>query len=310
MAILALLPLPAGAASNGGWSVFPTNSASQQPRSLFVVALQPNVPYSDSVTVANLTPNTLTFNLYAAAAYNTVNGGYAAKPRLAPKTGVAAWMHLPVDHVTVEGQRQVTVPFVILPPQNIAPGDYFGSIVAESTTGVTQSHGGVKVTVLQAVGSRVYSRVAGPLHPSLQVAAMHITTSGGVGTLFGGPVHGVVQVTLTNTGNQALAPRFTGSISPLIGSSLQLKPLQMDLVLPGNTVTATLPYGSIVPVGRLTANVKVTAGSVALTPSTSTFVIPWLLLLVIAIVIVAVVVLVRRRRSQAGPPEGGPEGSG
>lgn len=295
---------PASAATNGGWSVFPTTLSGHQIRAYFLIELKPDVPYSDSVTIANETSGPLTFNLYAAAAYNTANGAYTAYPRTAPKTGVAQWIHLPVSRVTVEGLHQVNVPFVIVPPANASPGDHFGSIIAESIVGKTQGKGHVRVTVLQAVGSRVYSQVSGPIQRSMQISHIDISSSGGTSELFGGSVTGAVKVSLTNTGNAAISPHLTGTISPLIGSSKKLKPLQMDVVLPGNTVTATLRFGSLDPWGRLSADVHVTAPSISLQGSASKWLIPWLLLLVVVVPLVIIIVLLvklrrNRRRSKA-----------
>lgn len=290
---------PANAATNGGWSVFPTTLPGHQTRAYFLVALKPDVPYSDSVTIANETSGSLTFNLYAAAAYNTANGAYTAYPRTTPKTGVAQWIHLPVSRVTVEGLHQVNVPFVIVPPANATPGDHFGSIIAENVVGKPQGKGRVRVTVLQAVGSRLYSQVSGPIQRSMQISHIDITSSGGTSELFGGSVNGTVKVSLTNTGNAAISPHLTGTISPLIGSSQVLKPLQMDVVLPGNTVTATLPFKSLDPWGRLSTDIHVTAPSINLRGSASKWVIPWLLLLVIVVpLIIIVLLLVKLRRSR------------
>ena len=143
---------PASAASNGLWSVFPTTLPGQAPREFFNPVLQAGKTYADAVTVANYTAAPLTFNLYAADAFNTSDGGLSLRRRTDVQTDMGKWISLPYHMLAVPARSALIVPFAIVPPRDASPGDHVGGIVAEQTQG-TQSHAGsVPITVVQAVG--------------------------------------------------------------------------------------------------------------------------------------------------------------
>src|SRR5262249_56052981 len=82
-------PDRASAADNGLWSVFPTTvptGPGQLARPYFQPLLTPGVPVQDSVTITNKTPDqTINFDLYAADAFNTREGGFASRRPTDPK---------------------------------------------------------------------------------------------------------------------------------------------------------------------------------------------------------------------------------
>ncbi|MGC8464098.1 MAG: WxL protein peptidoglycan domain-containing protein [Acidimicrobiales bacterium] len=302
-AVAALVSLPglAGAASNGSWSVFPTTAAGQQPRPYFQPLMAPGSNYPDSVTIVNQTTSPITFKLYAADAFNAAGGAFALNPPTAPQHGVGSWVHLSVSQVTVPGRSEALVPFTINPPADATPGFHVGGIVAEQTTGTITKAGAIHFNVVQAVGTRVYARIIGPLHPSLTITGVSVLTQTSAGTQFGGGTKAKVRYTIANTGNVPLAPTATVSLSPLLGGGP--KPLTKKLlqILPANQVTITVPFGSVVPFGSLGAHVRVTAPGAVAAGSGSAVVVPWGIVGIVVLVIAGLVVWRRRRRHQAGP---------
>ena len=202
------------------------------------------------------------------------------------------------------------MPFLYEVPSNTGPGDYAGGIVAEETRGTESGKGSVRVHVLQAVGSAVYGRVAGPLEPRLavtQVSVSIVNTS--VATQFGGAVDARVVYSVTNTGNENLKPKVEVSLSPLIGSGPAARTVQLPQILTGSTVMFAQTFKDVVPFGDLTANVTATAKGASATGSGSAIVIPWALLLIVIVLIALIVFLVyrrRRRRRSVTPKDGGP----
>ena len=96
------------------------------------------------------------------------------RPRTAVQQDIGAWIHLPYSTLSVPPHGATEVPFTIDPPQQAAPGDHVGGIVAENIQGTTSKSGSVPVTVIQAVGVRVYGRVVGPLHPGLTLPQLSL----------------------------------------------------------------------------------------------------------------------------------------
>jgi hypothetical protein len=300
---------PASAANNGAWSVAPTAPpGAYVGRGLFNLSLTPGQNYRDSVTVANETTAPLRFNFYAADAYNTANGGFSLHRRTDPKRDIAAWIQLPTEVLNVPARTEILVPFVVAVPPDATPGDHAGGIVAESTQGTTTQHGSVGVTVLQAVGTRVYGRVAGPINPSFNITNFSVNANRGLLGLLGGAVKTDVKYTIVNNGNVILNPKTGGQVSPLIGSSTNLNSVDVPVLLPHGTATVDQHVGGLYPIFQISSTLHVTATgySVTRTVAASTLVIPWL---AIAIIALAVLVLFwrsrRRRRRAAVPPAGG-----
>ena len=257
----------AGAASNGHFSIFPTTVSGQLPRTYFQPVLAAGQTYQDSATVINQTADTATFNIYATDATDTRTGGFALARRTAPKVGMGAWVQLPVSQVTLTGKSYEQIPFSIIVPPNATPGDHAGGIVIEETKGTTTKHGSVAITVLQAVGVRIYGRVQGKLTPALTVTKLSVNPHATFGSEFGGPTASTVTFTVSNTGNVRLASKATVSVDPLFGSSAGTRTVNIPELLPDNSATFTVPFKSVIPFGFLTATVHVT-GSGSTTAAT------------------------------------------
>src|SRR5262249_14913449 len=159
------------------------------------------------------------FDLYAADAFNTREGGFASRRPTDPKREMGAWISLLVDNVTIPPQRAVDVPFTISPPLDATPGDHAGSIVALNTAPSVSQKGSLSVRSIQAVGTRVYGRVAGPLAPRFDVTEMQVNSHAGVGGLLGGSVDADITYRVVNTGNVRLSPTAKLTVSPMIGGA-------------------------------------------------------------------------------------------
>ena len=294
-ALLTLPPAqPASAASNGQWSVFPTTPRGQAPREFFHPVLMPGKSYADSVTVANYTSAPLTFHLYGADAVNARGGGLSVKRRTDTQTDMGRWIKLPSPELTVPARSASVVPFAILPPPDATPGDHVGGIVVEQTQGVTSRAGSVPITVLQAVGVRVYGRVVGPLHPRLALEGPSLSVQSSVATEFGGSVDARVSFRVSNPGNTVLAPVATIVVTSPFGTAAR-RTLVIGQLLPGNSLTYGLTFPGLAPDGHLTARVTVSAPAATATATASAWVVPWGLLVVIILVVALVVVLLVRR---------------
>jgi hypothetical protein len=304
-------PDRASAADNGLWSVFPTTAPTgpgQLARPFFQPLLTPGVPVQDSVTITNKTPDqTINFDLYAADAFNTREGGYASRRPTDPKREMGAWISLLVDNITIPPQRAVDVPFTISPPPDATPGDHAGSIVALNTTPTVSHKGSLTVRSIQAVGTRVYGRVAGPLAPRLDVTELQVSSHAGVGGLLGGSVDADVAYRVVNTGNVRLSSTAKLSVSPMIGGTTHVKTLRVPELLPRGSAVVHQRVSGIVPAGRLTARVTVTSPVGKTTATSSTWVVPWLLIAIVVVLVLALWYWRRRRRRKVGvapsPPE-------
>jgi len=285
---------PASAAGNGLYSVFPAHISGNAARPYFNYLVNPSSTVKDAVTVTNFTPEAIAFKLFSTDAINTQNGGdFAYNSPEAPKLSVGAWVQLSDVGFTLPAHSLANVPFTLNVPAGEAPGDYAGGIVLQTVNPTVEKRGALTFDVYQNVGTRIYLRVAGPLHPSLSITHLSIDTHGWPG-LVGGPVNADVTYTLTNTGNKILNPTARLSLSPLVGSTVNLPPKLFPSLLPHNSGTVTYVVKNQEALLRLTANLKVISGAGTTTASTDVWVIPWLLIL--ALILLGLFFWWRRRR--------------
>ncbi|MFJ9818267.1 WxL protein peptidoglycan domain-containing protein [Streptomyces sp. NPDC101151] len=297
---LGLTAVPARAADNGSWSVYPVASKVAA-RPYFYLSADPGQTLTDKVALANKTGEPLTFRLYAADAYNTArDGGFAVRTLKEHMRGVGAWAKPATSRVTVPGHKTVTVPFTLRVPQGAEPGDHPGAIVALDER-IDPGSGKLALGVQRAVGARVYLRVSGPTLPAISVEHMHISHPQPLVPGIGNST-ATISYTLRNTGNVTLDPKVELRARGLFGRTL----LDRDLtrvpseLLPGQRVRLTeawhgapqLDWGDI----TLTASAQDTRQSA----SASFFALPWLLAgLVFVAGVVTGVLLVRARRGRA-----------
>lgn len=309
---------PASALGNGNFSVAPTTQGGHA-RQVYTPIVAAGSSSTDQVTVANLTKNPIDVELYAADAYNTADGSFAVKPNFEPKVHMGKWIHFATDALVIPPLSGDIVPFTYTIPGNTPPGDYAGGVVAVQTTGLPIKHGHVRVRAQYAIAVPVLGRVPGPLHAGLAVTSVSVTTSGGVGAQFGGPVNATVSYSITNTGDRYLKPTVTVTASGLVGSGHAFTKQVPDVLIPGSTITYRHSFKSILPFGALTAAVKAKTAVTQATGSASAVVIPWGIVGIVVLLIALIVWLVRRRRRPSRPeppPErvasggGAPSGSG
>ena len=314
-AVAVTLPgaMPASAAGNGKFSLSPV-SVGTTARTVFTPQLTAGQTSRDSLVVINDTSQPITLELYAADAYTARNGQFAVEPDFKPKKAMGAWIHIPVNQLTVPPDGGEEVPFTYNPPGNVAPGDYAGGIIAEQKKNTVTQRGPLRLAEIDAVGSAVFGQIAGPLHPRLAVSAVSVSVHTSLASQFGGSVDAAVTYSVTNTGNETLAPTVTVSLSPLVGGGPAPKHVKLPSILPGSTVTFTKTFNGVVPFGHLSATVTAQASGAKATGTGSAVVVPWGLVAIVVLVILALLLRRRRRarqRGAAGPStSGGANGGG
>jgi len=294
---------PASAANNGRYSVFPATISGNSARPFFNYVVNPDSTVKDAVTVTNYTPVSIEFKLFAADAINAQGGGFALNPPNAPKRSVGSWVGLSAEDFTLPPHTLANVPFTIKVPPGLPPGDYAGGIVLQTAQPSIEKRGAFTFEVYQNVGTRMYVRIAGPLHPGLAITKLSVNTHGWLG-LVGGPVDADVTYTVTNTGNQVLNPTTRLSVSPLLGSTVTIPPRIFPSLLPHSSATVTYQLKNQEALLKITADLKVTSRAGVTTASTTTWVIPWLLILALVLLLLFLWWLYRRRHREVGDAEG------
>jgi hypothetical protein len=297
-ATLVLRAPAAHAADNGAWSVFPT--ANPNARLYFTPKVKPGATYKDSATIVNKTDRPMTFNLYAADAFTTPGGDFALARRTDPKRDVAAWVRLPFARVQMGPRSTLKVPFSVNVPKHASPGDHVGGIAAESTTGSYEQRGQLGVSVLQAVATRLYLRVDGPIRPALSVQSLHLDVNRSLPGYAGGPVDTTVTYSVKNVGNVRIElANAKTTLRPWFGSSIGLPALALPELLPGSELQLRQTRRDVEPVLSLRAVVSVVSPVTRTQASTHAFVVPWLLVLLLFVI--GGTIWWRRRRRRPRP---------
>ena len=226
-------------------------------RGIYLFGATPGGRIEDHVAILNYSDQTATFLIRGTDAVNTPQGGFAALPIYDRSHDLGAWIALPKSdlRVTLRPRSDLIVPFLVEVPANATPGDHVGVVTATLVSSVI-SKSGQRLRLLQTVGTRIFLRVSGPLHPSLTVTGLAVNDEGTfnpVGT-------GTAQVTYTvsNTGNVALGGLQTVNVSGLFGGSSSAGRLpKIQLLLPGFSVKETAEVKGIFPEIQETARVSV-----------------------------------------------------
>jgi Bacterial protein of unknown function (DUF916) len=240
------------------WSIQPSTAHGPTGRPSFIYTnITAGSRLKSYVGVTNYSAFPVTFTIYAADGVNTPNGGFDVLQAGKKSVGVGAWTTLAKSQVTVPAGLEENVPFVVKVPANATPGDHFGGIVAQVSTSSASSSGS-KFVLDRRVGTRIYLRVAGKLHPSLSVEHVGIAYRGTINPVASGTA--TVDYTVKNTGNVALASPQVVSVTSLFGTLATVDGHPIINLLPGQSAHFVLVVKDIPPAGPITAHVTLVPG--------------------------------------------------
>jgi hypothetical protein len=226
--------------SNGvvdSWAVSPAGSLDPtQPgdRSFLSYAVTPGQQFKDAVILFNFSNVPLTFHLYPTDAFNNADGGFDVLPGSKKPKDVGNWITVDQGVLTLGPKTQATVPITVRIPLAATPGDHVGAILASNPATGTSPDGKV-ITVDRRTGTRVYVRVAGPLHPELAITKVHMTYHGSLNPLSG---RTDVSYRVENVGNVRLAGKHHAKVSGILGlGSKSSKTQDLPELIPGSGAT-------------------------------------------------------------------------
>jgi hypothetical protein len=271
--LLPVVPQPiASASDNGEWSLEPAGlDGAPSGRRFFDHEIAPGEALQDRATLSNFTDHSLTFNLYAADAYVTDDGGFAVRLRDDPREGVGAWVSLTTDSIAVPAKSSVSFPLQIGVPRDATPGDWAGGIVASLAAPASPEEGPPGLVIEKGVAARIYVRVSGPRHPAVDVR--HINLDAGTMSLapVTGAAHGTVSYDVVNTGNTRLSGSAHVEIEDVFGRTVHRFPDRpFSDLLPEAHVTMSESWEGIPLTGiRYHARVVLTADEIRIVSSSA-----------------------------------------
>jgi hypothetical protein len=198
--------------------------------------------------------------------------------------------------ITIPAGKEVAVAYTMTVPRNATPGDHAGGIVAVNAQaeGVQESEG-VTVGIKRAVGTRIYTRIAGPLNPSLSVTDVTVDTQEKAQIPFLQQGKATITYTVVNTGNTRISANQALIVTGLFGQTLYQPTLaKAPEILPGETITLVQPWDSVPAFNQASVRVEfqatdVSGQEVSAAGNATVWYIPWLFLLAVALIILAIV---------------------
>ncbi len=244
LAVQAATPLPDPAKATFG--VQPSQASGPDQRPFLLYTATKGASFDDHVAVRNYSLQALTLNVYATDAINTPDGGFGLLPASSKAVDAGSWIH-PTGAstaVTVAPQSFRIVPIHIAIPSDASPGDHVAGVIASLSTATSNPHA-PNVKLDQRVATRVYVRVAGPIHPGLQIENVRTAYHDDVSPLSGGSAK--VSFTVHNVGNVKLGGRTKVTVHGLLGTSTAVSLPDFPLLLPGNTLRLSTNVSGIYP---------------------------------------------------------------
>lgn len=189
-----------------------------QPGSYFDLAMRPGQTRGFEVEISNPGDKTIEARTYVADVYTIINGGFGARLRGQPQTGMTRWLDYATEVVGLGGGERDRRAFAVAVPTDAEPGEYITSIVLENDKPIPGS-GSVTVEqiVRQAVG--VVVTVPGKRAPALGIGeATHKVVAG----------KSIVSAAVQNSGNVRLKPLIELTLLDATGATVSHARIQMD----------------------------------------------------------------------------------
>ena len=281
-------PIPDGASTNGQWAVFPITGDGPTKRSNFTYQAEPGQAIRDSVTIANLTDEPITFLLYSADAFNVnPTGSLGVRSHRHDRDSASAWLTfgdgMAEAGITIDGLHQATIPFTLEVPADAEPGDHAGGIAAMDTETGEAEDGMARLDVEHAVAAPLFVRVRGELQPSVRVENISVVNRPAT-------VPGIrsgsswVRYELVNDGNVRLPTESNATLRGLLGREVhRFDAHDVPTLLPGGRAVVEHEWEGSVIEGKGTLEVTVTAEDVDLVRSHGFWSVPWWLLALLVI---------------------------
>ncbi len=288
---------------DGSFAVQPSGPTGPGGRDYFIYTLGAGEVFGDVVAVSNVGTETATFVVYGTDALNTTDGSFTLLREEDQPTDVGSWLELGATQHTLEPGMRVDIPFKVTVPDDAAPGDHAGAIVAQKISDPTLPDDGIGLDVRVRIGARIYVRVDGLLSPSISVEDLSVDYDTPANPFASRLAH--ISYVLTNTGNVRLSPTAKLGLAGVFGlGDHQLPDRQIPELLPGSSLEIAETVHDVKPYLRLTATLEVLAPSDSIEVSTTMkiWAIPVGLVVGLALLILSLIaVIIWRRRRRAGP---------
>jgi hypothetical protein len=189
-----------------------------QTGSFFDLILRPGEARALSVEISNDGTATIAARTYASDVYTIVNGGFGARLRDEPQTGVSRWLDYPTNVLDLSVGEAVRRTFRVAVSKDAGPGEYITSLVLENDDPI-RNGGAIALDQIVRQAVAVVITVPGKRSPALAIGGATDTVVAG---------KSVVAVAVENPGNVRLKPVATFTLRNAAGVQVSQATVPMD----------------------------------------------------------------------------------
>ncbi len=216
-----------------------------QAGSFFDLTMAPGATKSFAVKIADDGGAALAVRSYAADVYTIIDGGFGARLRDEPTSGMTSWLDYPTVVQELQVGQAVGRTFTVTVPADAGPGEYISSLVLENDQPM-EGAGAVAVNQVIRQAVAVAVTVPGPRAPALSIGA---ATQGEVaGTQ-------ILSVAVANTGNVRLKPLVDLTVFDAADVQVSHASLQMDTFYAHTDTFVEVPLTTALSPGVYTVSV-------------------------------------------------------
>jgi hypothetical protein len=281
------------------WSEIPASATAPDSRSTFSYTnIKPGSTIVDHVAVINRSKQSVAFSIYATDATGTTSAGaLTLMPAAQTPRDIGSWVTFPKGirrlAIVIPGGKGIIETFKLAVPRQATPGDHTGGMIA-SINFTRVNHKGQLVAEDQRIAVPIELRVTGQLHAGLRVESISTGFHSPLSPFATGSA--TVSYTVQNSGNIRLTGSQVVSVTGPFGVASKLQLPNLPTILPGDSVRLTAQPRGLLPVGPMTAHVRVGPANPTgappltipvsyVTGTASLFAVPWTLLLLVILVV-------------------------
>jgi hypothetical protein len=217
-----------------------------QTGSFFDLTLRPGETRRLAVEISNAGTAAIATRTYASDVYTIVDGGFGARLRNEPQTGVTHWLDYRTDVVGLSVGEAVRRMFRVAVPRNAGPGEYITSIVLENEDPIRDS-GPVALDQIVRQAVAVVITVPGLRAPALSIGrASHSVVAG----------KSVVAIAVGNPGNVRLKPFAAFTLRDAAGLQVSQTNLPMDTFYADTSTSIEVPLDRLLLPGTYTVRLS------------------------------------------------------
>lgn len=217
----------------------------------------PGSTVDDSIILRNAGNQNESIKLYATDATANEAGSFSPKMANEEQKGIGAWTTLEKSEVTLGPNESVEVKFKINIPQDIAPGQYFGSIINEEVSAdipcdeilevSTKCQGNIQIRT--RTGNRIYLTIPGEIKQDIKLNSFNWKKSEKNSVHF--------NFSFTNNGNVAFQPKAYIRIYDAWGKQITTLEGKLGKSLPGTTISPVIDWKLRGEFGNFTAKAEI-----------------------------------------------------